>query len=141
MDVDCRDCVDGVCGGEWNKDRWWKSINADAAVDTADEKWHHYALTYSTTDGVAKLYIDGKEKGMGKAPNKNKIQVTETDLHIGNKSNLENTFSGPIDDVAVFSVALTEDDINAIMTQGLSRSLAVELRGQLAITWGAIKAR
>ena len=47
---------------------------------------------------------------------------------------------GIIDEVVIFNVALTADDLQSIMTQGLAAATAVELRGKLAITWGAIKA-
>ena len=79
---------------------------ADADIDTNDDKWHHYALTYSATDSMAKNYIGEKFKGKGEAPKNNKILVTETDLHICQKSNNSCQFKGRIDDVVGFSVVL-----------------------------------
>ena len=49
---------------------------------------------------------------------------------------------GVIDEVAVFNVALTEDDINDIMSNGLAEALgiaAVSPTGKLTTTWGSIK--
>ena len=51
---------------------------------------------------------------------------------------------GIIDDVALFSVALEEEDIQEIMNNGLQKTLniiAVESAGKLAVTWGRLKAR
>ena len=117
----------------------WKAVVADADIDTDDDKWHHYALTYSATDGVARNYIDGKLKGKGEAPKKNKILVTETDVHIGQKSNNACQFKGSIDEVAVFSVALDKDDINLIVDKGLEGTLSVDPNRKLATTWAALK--
>ena len=50
-------------------------------------------------------------------------------------------FNGTIDDVAIFNVALTQDDIKSIATKGLISALAVSPAGNLAATWAAIKAR
>ena len=46
---------------------------------------------------------------------------------------------GVIDEVAFFKVALTEDDINAIMDKGLKSSFDVHLRVKHTTTWGGIK--
>jgi len=49
-----------------------------------------------------------------------------------------------IDDVGLFNAALSVDDINSIMKEGLGKTFGltpVELNGQLSATWGAIKGR
>lgn len=51
-------------------------------------------------------------------------------------------FNGIIDEVAVFNVVLTEDDIKAIMTKGLGAATglaAVEPSDKLAVTWASVK--
>lgn len=50
-------------------------------------------------------------------------------------------FNGIIDEVAVFNVVLTKDDINTIMTKGLAGTtgFAVEPVGKLTTAWGKIK--
>jgi len=54
-------------------------------------------------------------------------------------------FSGIMDEIAVFDVALTEDDIKSIMNNGLAKALgmvaAVDSSGKLTTTWATIKAR
>ena len=88
---------------------------------------------------MARNYIGEKFKGKGAAPQKNKILVTETDVHIGQKSNNACQFKGSIDEVAVFSVALDKDDINLIVDKGLEGALSVDPNRKLATTWAALK--
>ena len=50
-------------------------------------------------------------------------------------------FTGLLDDVAFFDVTLTAADIKNIMNKGLKISLAVSAAGQLATSWGSLKAQ
>ena len=45
-----------------------------------------------------------------------------------------------LDEVAVFNVALADEDIENIATEGLSEIVGVSPADRLAIAWGAIKA-
>ena len=46
-----------------------------------------------------------------------------------------------LDEVAIFNVALTADDIKEIVTEGLAAMFAVQPAGKLITAWSAIKAR
>ena len=48
-------------------------------------------------------------------------------------------FDGLIDDAGIFNVALTVDEINDIMSKGLSGITAVSPSGKLATTWSELK--
>ena len=48
---------------------------------------------------------------------------------------------GIIDDVGLFNVALTADDIKTVMNEGLEVSLSVSPLSKLAITWGELRKR
>ena len=48
-------------------------------------------------------------------------------------------FIGVVDEVAIFNVVLSEDDIENIMLDGLGNIAAVSTSGKLATTWGGIK--
>ena len=48
-------------------------------------------------------------------------------------------FKGVLDEVAIFNVALSEADVNAVMTKGLEKVLAVSPTGRLTTTWGKMK--
>jgi len=63
-------------------------------------------------------------------------------VQIGSRFGSSDFFNGLIDDVAIFSVALTESDIEDIVTKGLSDALgmtAVSPSGKLVTTWSKIK--
>lgn len=49
-------------------------------------------------------------------------------------------YSGAVDEVAIFNKALSEDEINKIMTEGLKNTVtAVNAQSKLAITRGSVK--
>ena len=48
-------------------------------------------------------------------------------------------FEGILDEVAIFNVGLTKDDIQAIMNRGLEGAGTVDLSGKLPTTWASIK--
>ena len=114
--------------------------DARATQLPATKQWQHVAGTY---DGESqKLYYDGEIA----AENKEKFPFRgDNDLPVIIGRGVERpqyAFNGTIDEVAVFNVPLTADDIKVIMTRGLSEALgmtAVSSEGKLATTWGAIK--
>ena len=91
------------------------------------------------------LYIDGELfGGAAKGPGGGVSAVAANRLRIGASLSAGEIFDGIIDEVAVFNVALSEDDINDIMTRGLGVTTgitAVEPLGKLGTTWAAIKAQ
>lgn len=99
-----------------------------------DNKWGHYAFVLDD-EGNATGYYNGKEG------------ETVTDTYVFTDISIGATFlhqwgqyySGVFDDVAFFTVALTEADIKTIMTRGLKSALAVYPAGKLTTTWGNIK--
>ena len=56
-------------------------------------------------------------------------------------NNTSETLDGMLYEVALFSVALEEDDINELMEKGLVTLMPVEPSGKLATTWAGIKSR
>ncbi len=99
-----------------------------------DNKWGHYAFVLDG-EGNATGYYNGKEG------------ETVTDTYIFTDIGIGATFlhqwgqyySGQFDEIAFFSVALTEADIQTLMKRGLKSTLAVYPAGKLATTWGNIK--
>jgi len=98
-------------------------------------EWHHIAGTYDGS--VFKCYVDGVMKMdwgyKGKIP-QNKSNVT-----VGKRSTAEECyFVGMIDEVAIFSSALTENEIKSAMT--VIKPASVDAKGKLPLLWGKIKA-
>ena len=110
--------------------RAWKPV-----IPKFDEdKWGHYAFVLDG-EGNATGYYNGKEAD------------TVTDTYIFTDIGIGVTFlhqwgqhySGIFDEVAFFSVALTEADIKTLMNKGLKSALSVYPAGKLTTTWGNIK--
>ena len=104
-------------------------------------KWQHYAGTFSRADGLAVLYINGKNVGEEKARVGTPIaddwgQGARVGFNIDNKR----PFTGLMDDLNVWKRGLTEEEVNGIMNDGVEAFLAVEAQGKLATTWGKLKA-
>lgn len=101
------------------------------------DEWGHVAATY---DGAKmKIYVDGQldaEQDRG-AQNTD----TSTPVLIGARFTQgapSEFFNGVLDEVALFNVALTKDDIKLVM-KGLSPDHAVFQASKLTATWGRMK--
>ncbi|MGQ9611093.1 MAG: LamG domain-containing protein [bacterium] len=100
-----------------------------------DDSWHHLAGTYDMKS--VKSYVDGKVEA--NAPFEGKPDANTGPLTIGACTGMPYPVNGIMDEVALFSSALTEDDIKDIMNNGLTRVTAVTLKDKLTTTWGIIK--
>ena len=105
------------------------------------DEWLYMTATYDGEDTI-KIYENGAEIGSvsglgGPAPR------NDTDTNIGGwTNNTTETLDGMLYEVALFSVALAEEDINALMDDGLpSLVTPVEPSGKLATTWADIKSQ
>ena len=111
----------------------WKT--AFSTTVAADGKWHHVAATY---DGkTLRAYMDGEMEGETATdipPDHN----TEP-IRIGRWGAPRGDYmAGIIDEVAIFSQALTTDEIQNI-TMNMRDALSVEVSNKLTVTWGALK--
>ena len=111
-----------------------------AGKNVANE-WQHYAGTFSRADGLAVLYINGKNVGEEKARVPTPIagdwgQGARVGFNIDNKR----PFTGLMDDLNVWKRGLTEEEVNTIMNEGVDAFFAVEAQGKLTTTWGKLKA-
>ena len=113
----------------------WSSAWKPVIEKFDDKKWGHYAFVFDG-EGNVTGYYNGKE---GET-----VADSYTFTQIGIGANFLDQwgqyFSGLFDEIAFFSVALTEDDIQTVMTKGLKSALAVYPAGKLTTTWGNVKA-
>ena len=111
--------------------------NVDIATALPDtEKFIHIAFTNDTKKG--KIYIDGKEVVEGAIPGK--LKANDDPWRVGQDCDrLNYVFAGIIDEVRLWNRALSEDEINTFMKQGVD-ALAVEAAGKLSTTWSRLKA-
>ena len=102
--------------------------------------WHHLAGVFGEKAGLA-IYTDGEE--VGKQPYaKPSLDAEPARMRIGDGSNGGHQCEGLLDEVALFNVALEQDDIKTIMDDGLESAtglLAVEPDSKLTTIWGKLK--
>jgi hypothetical protein len=116
---------------------------AEGTTDIPEEEWVHLAGTFDGT--TVSVYVNGEEQNRFKptAPpieNIYTVQMGGFDdiLHGGSWSGCWT--NAAIDEVALFSVLLTENEVKSIMQNGLEVTvLAVFPADKLADTWGRIK--
>ena len=101
-----------------------------------DDKWHQVAGTY---DGkTVKVYVDGELEASNAAAG----PFIAGAKYIGSRDDKQEAFTGLIDEIAFFNVALSEDDVKMIADSGLSIALgfaAVSPEAKLATAWAKLK--
>ena len=102
-----------------------------------DNEWHHLAGTYDKKS--VKSYVDGVVEA--DAPFDGTPDESPGPLTIGDCYGFPYPVKGLMDEVGLFNVALTEEEINRLMNDGLSEVLSVSPSGKTAVTWGRIKGR
>jgi len=126
--------------GEWHAGEaiWhWYDGGSWGALPSGPLKaktWYHLAGSYDGKN--LKLYLNGKlvdSKATSVSTN------NSMDTCIGCHPTPTNYWKGIIDEVAVFDIALTEEEIKSIITYGLENMNPVSLSGKLETAWGKIK--
>ena len=129
-----------ICnGGCWNKPGGWN----DKSIGPADiTQWHMYTTTFDSATGEWFIYIDG-DVASEMVINKTPLDADAGPVFIGNDTCCAGRFgNGIVDEVAIFSVALEEADIKALMKNGLEGTvLDVNVEGKMTTTWGNVKTR
>ena len=110
-------------------------VDSPISADT----WYHVAGTWEAATDSVKLYLDGVPQSLpGTVPASPGIERT---LDIGRRSdgNADTYFDGIIDEFAVFDIALTEEEIEILMSEGLKTVAAVSAKDKLTTTWGKLR--
>ena len=87
------------------------SITIDWQDRIIDTDWHHVTATYDGSE--MKLFVDSNL--MVSKETSGNLNTRNTNVFIGNQSSV-NFFSGIIDEVALYTTVLDQDDINTIYT-------------------------
>ena len=119
----------GQCAQPIPHNTWSKSL-------VNDDKWHQIAGTYDGKE--VKVYVDGEEEASNAAAGPFKAGPK----YIGSRDDKQEAFTGLIDEIAFFNVALSEADVKAIADSGLSVALgfaAVSPQAKLATAWAKLK--
>ena len=110
--------------------------DVNSNVNFTEKKWYH--ACYTVKQGQMDIYIDGKLTGTTNIP-KGDFGTNTNALRVGGQGGGPG-FNGIIDEVAVYSVALTPEEIRQDMENGVI-SFAVQSSGKLVTTWATIKAQ
>lgn len=108
------------------------------------DEWFH--LAYVVTTGTMKCFVNGAiTKETANAALKDLPGDTDTsDFLIGRTWEDQRFLGGAMDEVALFNVALSDDEIKRIAEDGLERVTgitAVDPTGKLATTWSKVKVK
>ena len=130
--------------GTWQGQlRYWIAINdQNREIQPGNievDRWYHEAITF---DGeTRKAYLDGElaeaVQGAGEI-----TYGKPTPTAVIGSASVEvprELFNGYIDEIAIFNVALSEEDINEIIDNGLNGILAADRKGKMTTTWADIK--
>jgi hypothetical protein len=119
------------------KIRWVEHEGRDGAISSTTleaDTWYHIAVIHDLPNSESMIFVNGVLENTAKI---------EQDLNTGRVVQFADgdgdTYGGLIDEVAIFNVVLSEDDIINIMNNGLAGMLSVFDKGKLATTWANIK--
>ena len=114
----------------------WGSPAQSGAGTVPAGVWSHVAGIFDGNE--IKVYLNGALKAT--TPRNTTLVSGDFALNFGTYANGAGWFyDGLLDEVALFNVALEQEDIQAIMNEGLSNMLAVSPSGKLATTWADLK--
>jgi len=101
-------------GGEFLIVNGSNQYKASAGGDINDGAWHHLAATYDSSD--MKIYVDGQLLGVNNS-NSGPLPTNDFSVWIGrhyDPNNSSDYFNGTIDDVTIYSRALSSTQIEAL---------------------------
>ena len=113
------------------------SFRANGITEIGDDKWHFVVGRADADAGKASIWIDGKMDAEADFNTKDGYGTGEGVFHVAR--HYDRYTEGIIDDVAIFNVALEEEDIKFLMENGVETAAAVEPVNKLTTTWGRIK--
>ena len=91
------------------------------SVAVNDGEWHHIAIVFAAGGNItsATIYVDGVEDTGGSSTSRAVDTASSIDVLIGKGAAGGAThFDGAIDDIRIYSRALTAQDINALVLLG-----------------------
>ena len=122
---------------------WWDSVTknlipAEPKWIVSDwvpdiNTWYHLAVTMKSGD---KLLFYQNGEFVKESPYPLAIPAgADAPIWVGKGNGTTENFAGVVDEVKIFNMALSQQDVKNIM----NASASVESSGKLAVTWGALK--
>lgn len=91
------------------------AVSAQAPA-LADLAWHHAAATWSSADGIGRLYLDGALVAQGAQPGTD-LGTGEAELRLGVSVINNNEFHGALDEVRILGQALEAAGVAGLMQE------------------------
>lgn len=85
------------------------AVNINTGYPTVNA-WNHFAMVVSAS--VAKIYIDGRVRAI--VPGNFSTDASLTDIMVGSYHNSNQTYTGLIDELKIYSRALRANDVRAL---------------------------
>lgn len=114
-----------------------QNSRVDGTSELGDDEWHFVVGRADAQSKKVSIWIDGKMENEGPMVTDDGYGTSDGVLHFGRHFN--RYAAGIIDEVGLFSIALSEDEMNTIMNHGLEQAAAVEPINKLTITWAHLK--
>jgi hypothetical protein len=108
-------------------------LEVQSKFEAWEAKWYYFVATQDKDKAI--IYIDGEVDNESKSGGAVRFDYIVEGVSIGASQGNENFYTGMMDEVKIWSVALTADEVKKSMAAALS----VEADGKLATTWGDIK--
>ncbi len=106
-----------------------------SSYNAFEPQWYYLVVTQD--QNKATLYLDGKKDVEGDSGGAARMDFSVNGMSIAANSGNSNFFNGTVDEVKMWSVALTEAEVK----QHMDEALAVEAQDKLTTTWAKIKFR
>lgn len=122
---------------------WGRGIVTSSVFET--NKWYFICGVVDNVNGKVQAYVDGTLK-LSQDFDKGNTPGTPNAIWVGSSPEKYQVAKAVFDDIGFFSVALTESDMNTLMSKGLTAALlggatAVDPQAKLATTWAWVKSR
>jgi len=93
----------------WSGGQFGKTVTANV--------WQHVVFVWDSTTAKANIYLNGVA-GIAQARDGDRVGMSATPLSIGDRSSSDRSFSGSIDDVRIYSRALSTQEILSLYQSG-----------------------
>jgi len=117
---------------------WWNNGQLDLKgnKDLRDDEWYHIVFVRNKTAGRLEMYVDGSLDAMVASAGTDVIWQDEHRVAGDKRGDNSPWFHGAMDELAVWNVALSEDEIKQLANGVL---VAVYPAGKLGTTWCRVK--
>ncbi len=120
---------------------WGRGISTGRLFE--EDTWYFVCAVIDTEAGFIRVYVDGQlAQGGEVVTGKGDVPGEPNQIWVGGSPENYQWINGTVDDVAFFNVALSVEDINNIMNNGILEAIgltAVDPSASLSTTWGGVK--